>query len=65
MTASREESTATLTRLGVAVAVCSFLPQLVLGWDSSTSVQFVVPLTAGWLLFDIMYMAALLAKLSK
>ncbi|EFJ52224.1 hypothetical protein VOLCADRAFT_120398 [Volvox carteri f. nagariensis] len=65
VTASREESQATLTRLGVAVSVCSFLPQLLLGWDSSTAVQFVLPLTVGWLLFDVTYMAALLAMLQR
>ncbi|GLC33472.1 hypothetical protein PLESTB_000078600 [Pleodorina starrii] len=63
VSASREESTTTLSRLGIAVAVCSFAPQVLLGWDSGTAMQFVLPLAAGWLLFDVMYMAALLAKL--
>ncbi|GIL83151.1 hypothetical protein Vretifemale_11961 [Volvox reticuliferus] len=65
VTVSREESQAALTRLGLAVAVCSFVPQLLLGWDSASTVQFVLPLAAGWLLFDITYMAALLVKLQK
>ncbi|GLI59971.1 hypothetical protein VaNZ11_002029 [Volvox africanus] len=65
VTVSREESQSALTRLGLAVAVCSFVPQLLLGWDTATTVQFVLPLAAGWLLFDITYMAALLFKLQK
>ncbi|PNH03128.1 hypothetical protein TSOC_010834 [Tetrabaena socialis] len=60
---SPSETQATLSRLGVAVAVCSFLPQLLWGWDSGTCAQFVLPLASGWLLFDVMYMTALLAKL--
>ncbi|KXZ54506.1 hypothetical protein GPECTOR_4g571 [Gonium pectorale] len=63
--ASPEDSATTLSRLGVAVAVCSIVPQLLWGWDTSTSLQFVLPLAAGWLLFDVMYMAALLIKLDR
>ncbi|PNW83187.1 hypothetical protein CHLRE_06g310350v5 [Chlamydomonas reinhardtii] len=60
---SAEESAATLSRLGVAVAVASFAPQLLWGWNTEQTLQLVLPLACGWVLFDVAYMAALLIKL--
>ncbi|KAG2483562.1 hypothetical protein HYH03_017569 [Edaphochlamys debaryana] len=60
---SREESTTTLSRMGVALAVAALLPQALWGWDSANTAQFVVPLAAGWAFFDVAYLVALLVKL--
>lgn len=44
---SAEESAATLSRLGVAVAVASFAPQLLWGWNTEQTLQLVLPLVSG------------------
>ncbi|GFR52804.1 hypothetical protein Agub_g15426 [Astrephomene gubernaculifera] len=65
VSSSPEDAQAVLSQLGVAVAGACLLPRLLWGWEEGELLQLVLPLAGGWVLFDVMYCAALLAKLSR
>jgi hypothetical protein len=62
---TREQVQGTLNSLGIALAAAFLLPRAFFGWDTSDSVAFVVPLTAGWFLFDLTYLAALMLHMRR
>jgi len=62
---AREDAQGTLNALGVAIAAAFLVPQALWHWDTPTSCSFVTPLAAGWLTFDIAYIAALLVQIRR
>jgi hypothetical protein len=46
-----------------ALAAALLIPQLLFGWDSSACVQLALPLAAGWVMFDVSTLTAVLIKL--
>ena len=50
--------------MAATLAAALFLPQLLFGWDSRESLQLVLPLAAGWVLFDVSALTAVLIKLN-
>jgi hypothetical protein len=50
--------------MAAVLAVALFLPQLLLGWDSRESLQLMLPLAAGWVVFDVSALTAVLIRLN-
>ncbi len=61
---SREEVQSTANKLGVTLALAFLLPQLLWGWDSLETAVLVGPLCAGWIVFDLSYMGAMMLIIS-
>lgn len=61
--ANKEQVTSVLNTVGALLFVGFLVPQMVFHWTAGESAQLVVPMAAGWLVFDLAYMIAFLVKL--
>jgi hypothetical protein len=62
---SREQVTSALNGMGLALACAFLLPRALGGWDTQDAVALAAPLSAGWFLFDLTYLAGLLLQLQR
>lgn len=51
-----------INRVGLVTATLTLVPQLLFGWSTMDALEFVVPVAAGWLFFDISLMLAFIVK---
>lgn len=53
------EKQAAVNRIGIATAVAFLVPQLLFHWDSTDTLQFVLPMSLGWFVSDPLFVAAI------
>ncbi len=52
----------TLNSVGLSLALAFMLPQLLLGWSQHDAALFAVPISMGWVMFDVSIAAGLLLE---